>query len=480
MRVLLRSDLINKGIPIIVHPALWWAPEKIYGVPDLLLHTSCIEKKFPGLLTEEEKQRKANNLDRDDKSGYYIVFDIKFTTKLEDTGKAKDLENYSAQIRIYTYMLGHFQGFMSKKGYLITRDRILNPLPVEIISKLNQPLDDDLRNIRDDFIEIKFNGNKYLPWKDKIVVSNIYNQDERWSTAKKVIAWEKIPGADLGLLYQIGQNAKNDLISMGFPNLQSMLQEDPNDIPFERCKGLGSTKSRQIRAVLQANRSGTLCSLSNNLKPPKKNFEFYVDFEYFTNVNVDFNNQWPNLEGREMIFMVGVGWEDNGNWSFQIFIAELEDQRKELEMMNKFIEFLNTQTENTLIDETMMSLYHWSNAEVWQARRVADRHQLPSTHPLRNLPWLDLQKVFLNSSFCIPGAWKYGLKDIAKALGKIKPEFDPQWPGDLDEGLRAMAMGWKAYQAQNPLQSEEMRTLSNYLEADCKALWKILKWIRSE
>ena len=57
--------------------------------------------------------------------------------------------------------------------------------------------------------------------------------------------------------------------------------------------------------------------------------------------------------------------------------------------------------------------------------------------------------------------------------------FDPGWPGDLDEGLNAMVMGWKAYEAADPARSYEISTLKSYLEADCKALWLILKWMRS-
>jgi hypothetical protein len=41
-----------------------------------------------------------------------------------------------------------------------------------------------------------------------------------------------------------------------------------------------------------------------------------------------------------------------------------------------------------------------------------------------------------------------------------------------------MVMGWKAYQNPEPLASDEMNTLKIYLDADCKALWHILKWLR--
>lgn len=42
-----------------------------------------------------------------------------------------------------------------------------------------------------------------------------------------------------------------------------------------------------------------------------------------------------------------------------------------------------------------------------------------------------------------------------------------------------MVMGWRAYAAQHPSETPEMAVLTEYLEADCKALWKVLSWMRS-
>jgi len=463
-------DLITKRAPVIAQPALWWAPEKIYGVPDLLIHISWMQKKFPGLFAEIQ------SVDSDD---YYLVFDIKFTTKLEETKKAKDLENYSAQVRLYSYMLGHIQCVMPSRAYLITRDRIENPLPVIIKSELEKLLDKDLACYRDEYLDIKLNGAKYTPWEHEKVALNISHEDERWQTAKKTIALQKVPGRDSSLLYQIGPNAKRELAEGGYPNLDSMLQEDPNNIPFERFRGLGPAKSKRIRAILSANRTASPVLPPPSVIPPKKDFEFFVDFEYLTNLNVDFDKQWPTLDGCEMIFMVGIGWEEDGSWSFETFISDREDQVAERQMFDKLFDFLRTKTEGKFTDDSITAFYHWTSAEVWQAKRVAERHNLPNDHVIRILPWKDLQKMFLEGPVAVPEAWGYELKEVAHALASIDPAFDPHWPGDLDEGLRAMVMGWKAYESTSPIETGEMTTLKLYLEADCKALRNILKWLRS-
>jgi hypothetical protein len=43
----------------------------------------------------------------------------------------------------------------------------------------------------------------------------------------------------------------------------------------------------------------------------------------------------------------------------------------------------------------------------------------------------------------LPGAWDYGLKGLAWALGELDPGFAPQWPGDLEQGLQVMVALWK-------------------------------------
>jgi hypothetical protein len=493
--------LMWRGTPVLVQPALWWPSERIYGVPDLLVHTSWLQDHLPDLARAMDveagedpesvsAERRpiaggiAKNLGPIGRRGHYVVLDMKFTTAMDEA----QLRSYAAQVRIYSYMLGHLQGFMPRRAYLVTRDRIFDPIPVEITSILGRPLDEDLAALRDQFVEIKVNGAKVVPWRDPIVASDISRRDARWHTAKKIIAREKTPGGDPGIVYRIGADAKRELARRGFATLDSLLQADPGVIPFEECPNLGPATARQIRAMLQANRTGLPAILSSPPVLPRKEFEFYVDFEYFSNVNVDFNRQWPTLEGCEMIFMIGVGRQREGAWAFRTFVAAAENHDRELEMAERFVEFLQRQTGGAYLDETRTALFHWTKAEVTQSARVSERHQLPDSHPFRRLPWHDLHREFLDAAIGLPGAWSYQLKDVTKALMKVCPDQYAalQWPGDLDQGLRAMVMGWKAYRGTFRAQArespspkfEEMAILTKYLESDCKALEGIVGWIR--
>ncbi len=471
-------ELIRRGAPVIAQPALWWAPEQVYGVPDLLVHSAWLHDKFPTLLTEEEARMPAPHLDPSVDQGHYRVIDLKFTTKLDGRAKSTDLQNYAVQMRLYTYMLGHLQGYMPKQAYLVTRDRVADPLPVAITSPLDQSLDEDLAALRELFLEIKLNGAKYRPWVDEIVALNTSHSDERWSTAKETISRDLVPGGDASQLYYVGQKNKLQLAELGYPSLASLLAAEPGDIPFEEIKRLGAKTAARMRAILQANRSGLPVVPPAGRIPPEKPFEFFIDYEYFTNVNVDFETQWPSLEGKEMIFMVGLAYDVGGEWYYETIIASAEDLSGELAMFDRFLLRLDELTDGAFRDGERTALYHWTGAEVWQTKRVAERQQLPADHPLRALPWVDLQKVFLDGPGALPGSWEFGLKSMAKALSERDPQYAVDWPGELDKGLRVMVMGWEAYQHPQPLETEEIKTITQYLETDCRALRQILRWLR--
>lgn len=457
-------ELMGEQVPLIAGAALWWAPEKVFGVPDLLAHTAWLRERFPELGIP------------DDLPTHYVVLDMKFTTKLDSSQKRISFANFAAQIRIYSFIVGQLQEIMPPYGFLVCRDRIANPLEVNTRSSVGAPLDDDLKVIRDKYLDIKLNGADYRPWTHEDVCINLSNdQDDPWHTAKREIARDKIPGGDTCLVYEVGRKQKEDLAKRGFPTRESLLDSDPNEIPLEACHSLGVAKCPRIRAVLRANRSGEVTPASIGRVPAAKPFEFYVDFETFNNLNVDFDRQWPTLDGCEMIFMVGVGWEENDAWNFELFTANEESHDSEYEMLERLQRFLHHKTDNRLTDSVATVLYHWTSAEVSQLKRSADRHGLDAQHTLRKLPWYDLHKeVFLTEPVGVPDAWNYGLKEVATALKVV------EWPGELGDGLRATVAGWKAYRTESPLESVEMKTVAEYNEVDCLALYEIVRWMRGK
>lgn len=82
-RVKRTLERMSAGLPVIVRPALWWAREKIYSVPSLIIHTAWLKEESPGLLTQEEGDITAPLLQVSGPQGHYTVFDIHFISNLE-------------------------------------------------------------------------------------------------------------------------------------------------------------------------------------------------------------------------------------------------------------------------------------------------------------------------------------------------------------------------------------------------------------
>ena len=76
------ARLMQEKVPALVQPALWWAPENIYGVPDVIALRSLIVQRF--------EQLEENLPPSDDRDDYYVALDIKFTTKLDSNSKILD------------------------------------------------------------------------------------------------------------------------------------------------------------------------------------------------------------------------------------------------------------------------------------------------------------------------------------------------------------------------------------------------------
>ncbi len=461
--VLKTLELMQKRTPVIAHAALWHAKARIYGSADLLVLTSWLYERFPHLKPSKPEP------------DHYVVLDLKYTRGLHKSGKAKPLAAYGAQTRIYSYAVGHMQNYMPSRAFLVSRDRHDDPISVEVRSKLGEPLDKDLAELRDQYLAIKKNKH-WLPWKDDEVAPNFSNaQDAPWHGAKQRVAEEFLPGRPLEWLPRIGRREAESLHKLGYRSLDDLLALNPDKLPLERIKGIGFGSAKQIRAVLKANQTHTATPIPPGIVPKPKKREMFVDYEFFPDLNCRYDEPWPKcLEGREMVFLIGCGWEKGGKWRYKQFVAEHETLEAEKKMWERFLDFL--EEEDMLDAHDDATLWHFTPAEVWQSSRAASRCSLPA---LAKLPWCDLQKSVLELPFACPGAWSFGLKPLVKALSKVAPEYAVEWPAGLGDGAAAAVVGWKMYDEEKPLKTQEYDLLGQYLEIDCKSMWLFLRWMRA-
>jgi uncharacterized protein len=464
-------ELIQKKTPCIAKAALWWAKEGIFGSSDLICLASWFYRKFPHLRPADWKAT----------CDYYVVVDMKFTSGLHTPKRRDDLEKYACQMRIYSYALGQIQGYMPKRAYIISRDRIHDPIPVEINQELSKPLDKTLRDYREQYRRIKLRGKRLKPWKDSEVAPNYSNpEDYPYHKAKEIIQTELVKGQSLTMLPGIGNKLADSLEDLGFECLADLLAKKSEDIPLEEVDGIGPVMAARIRAVLKANRSKKATKVPLHIVPEKARTELYVDMEYFSNVNCDMEAEWPLLEGCPMVFMIGVGWLERGRWKYQQFVAEAESHKAERKMFRQFLAFLESKGVFDKSDEKhTVALYHWSDAEPNQVRQAIERHG-SALKRLEKLPWVDLlTTVFYAAPIAIPGQWKFGLKEMSAALSAYSKKHATSWPEGLSSGQAAQIAGWEAYRQAIPLATtKEHDLLTAYLEADVKALSNVLSWLR--
>ena len=459
-------ELMAQRTPVITKAALWWGDEKIYGCADSVWLTSELYRVFPHLKPADWKASE---------DGYEIV-DAKFTSRLHTPQKREDLEQYACQMRIYSYALAHMQSKPVKNAWLATRDRVFDPIQIEINQAVGQPLDKDLRKHRDTYLKIK-RGNNLRPWKDKEVEPNYTSKENYpWASAVTKIQTELVKGQSLTMLPGIGNKLADALEEKGFTSLADMLAKRPEDLPLEEVEGIGKTTAARIRAVLKANKTKKATPIPAEIVPEEADIELMVDYEFLSNVNVDMEKQWPILLGCEMVAVCGVWHRERGKWHYRYFVAEEESHRAERKMFKEFLAFLD---EKGVFNPTKTAvLYSWGDAERAQTRKAIERHG-GALKRLEGLVWCDLlSEVFHAVPLAIPGQWNFGLKEVVTALGAFSPRHKVEWKPGLSNGANAQIALWEAYAQKHPLASKQMDMVISYLESDVKSLLAILNFLR--
>ncbi len=171
--------------------------------------------------------------------------------------------------------------------------------------------------------------------------------------------------------------------------------------------------------------------------------------------------------------MVGVGSVEAGVWTYKQFVVEREDAEAERAMFQEFLQYLKTL--GILKQNNRGTLWHYSQAEVWQCKRRAEKLKIPE---LAQLPWSDLQSVVLSLPLGMPGSYSFGLKSIVKSLSKLAPKYAVHWPEELSSGSSATVRGWRMYENSKPFETDDFAVLSQYLEIDCHSIERLLSWLR--
>lgn len=474
-------SLMKQGVPVLHSAPVQVKGDRTGGIIDLLVRSDYLGKIVnENPLTEEEKIISAPNLPG---SYHYVVIDIKFSTlPLRADGRlllnSGSYPAYKCQTWIYTKAVGQIQGYTSRYAFIMGRrwffqskdvkyqnftclDRLgvidFEGVDREYISKTK----DAVQWIRD----VEKHGKEWSvnPPSRPELYPNMCVESGEWSEQKEAIA------DDIGEITKIWY--------LGLRHREIAMKEGITSWRDKRCTtsniGMRGIRALTIDKIMAINRQN-----SDKLWPAKiksddyrwkhTDNEVYVDFETMSDVFCDFN-RLPEQPKTDMIFMIGIGWEETGSWHYKSLICKKDTYEEELRIMNEFSEFM--------AQRKYPKMWYWhAENQFWE---TAEKRHSTRESPLLNITeWADLSRLFKAEPIVIKDCFKFGLKEVAGAMrkhGMISSRIE----SECDSGTSAMVKAWKCYHNESdPINSGVMKDIEKYNQFDVKVLWEILKYLR--
>ena len=486
------KDFMFEGVPIIHSAPLFNNINNTQGVADLLVRSDYLS----GLVDEEPLTDIEKNIPSP-KLGtnyHYIVIDIKFSTlPLRTDGKhllnSGSYPAYKAQCLIYTEAIGLIQGFTPPYAFIMGRRwrctengvskhnytclNRLGRIDYEKIDKEYKTMTNDALNwVRD----VRKNGKNWTinPPSRIELYPNMCVDSGIWNGEKEKIA-EQI--GEITSIWYIGMKHRNIAVEKGVYSWKDFACNT-------ELMNFRGTRAPIIDAILDINRQikhkilpikieSNLYNWKNTQSP-----ELYIDFETLSDIFANFNHL-PEQSCTDMIFMIGVGWENNKKWQYKNFICNSPTFEEEFRIMDEFITFVRN-FDNPKMFHWYAEERFWKSAECRQFE-LADENEERKEHISENWKlsnWVDLCSLFQSVPIVIKDCFKFGLKGIAKAMrkhGLIKTSLESV----CDNGMTAMVKAWKAYNThENPVHCDIMKDIAKYNEFDTKVLWEILSYLR--
>ena len=515
-----------KGVPIIYQAVLWDAQNLNYGSPDFLMRSDILRQLFPDSISGQEVAVPAPDLG--DNRWHYRVVDTKFTTiHLNSTGTELGNDGsgpaYKAQLYVYNRMLGRLQGFEAPESYLLGRGwqlkskgvthrsasaiERLGPVP-QNGTTTNQVLIADaveealswVRRVRTEGQEWQLLPEPSVPElypnmggaDDDMMLATgpaeLEPGDEedgppgQWEGVKKWLAGEL---KELTQLWQVGVNKRKDAHSSGIYRW-----DDPGLTPAK--VGIKGAKQEPIlQQLLAVNRGDGPPVLPLRIGTTRGEWhaapgvEFYVDFEYCSDLNDDFS-KLPEKGGQPLIFMVGCGHVEKGEWGFKSLVANDLSETEEIRIIQEWVDHMSAVRDRLDPANGKPRIFHWAHAEPTTLQNAHNsawsRHNQPADWP--GLDWYDfLQKVMRQEPVVVRGALGFGLKAVANAMHS-QGLIETDWAGSPVDGLGAMVGAWRCDEEARrrgvPMTSLPlMDEIARYNEVDCKVMMEIIRYLRA-
>jgi len=497
------THAMRDGAAIIYQGVLRNPETKTYGTPDLLVRSDVLAKLFPEQADAIEITQGAPGIGN--LSQHYCVVDIKFTAlHLTGSGTLMNVGSapaYKVQVFLYNSALGRIQGFTPSNGFVIGRSwqvrkgrqtmrgsscmERLGIIPMDTTVGRNMRIDDAAREAVDWVRRVRSQGKEWALYPEPSVPElypNMGNsQDSPWHQAKTEIGKEL---QELTLLWNVGITARSYAHSQGVTRW--------ND-PRLSAEVVGMNPGKKLETldhILQVNReAGSTIVLPLTIESareqwlPERPLEFYVDFESVSDLNDDFSKM-PERAGTPMVFMIGCGHVERGEWVFRQFTTSLLTHSEERRILEEWFAYMATVRETIDPKGSLPLIFHWSPAE--RMSLAAEYNSVAVRHPdieWPELAWFDFYtEVMTAEPVVVKGAMDFGLKSIAKAF-KSHGFVDTLWKEGPADGLGAMVGAFWCHETAiqsggSMLDDQLMHQIGDYNEVDCLVMMEAINYLR--
>jgi len=559
---MVRSDYLHKLVK--VNPLT----KDEYTVPAnfSLIETNNIQQPLElgqPIHTFSKRKRSKKSSIRNVNNWHYVIVDVKYSTlKLRTDGihltNGGNMATYKAQMYIYHRALSTIQGVEPKNAYLL--GRTWNYVKNNIKVKGNGPFE-RLGSIN--FTNTKLDKHIIDKSNDAVTwIRRVRNEGMFWSISPKPSIYELYPNMsnkyDSPWHWKKTEMASqlNEITSVWYCGVKQRKRAHDEGItswtdPKLTPEIMGFKKRKTdaenpklgdiIGEILSINRQDDDIVLPKSIKNNHRNWqalqsdattdkpvELFVDFETVhsaaastaeSNVKSTVSSTFgrKRKQSGDLIFMVGVGWFEEGMWRYRNFTATHMTFDAELKILNDFhtcvkgvfdrdiqrreliepnfwrrlklkmanMARLFRRGEASLQDvrdsQLHMNIYHWGHIEQHAFSRAMERHPRQKfTDDLICNNWVNFYDIMRKEPIVIKGCLSFGLKAIVSGMhanGLININYDDQ---DCSNGIQAMADAIEIYNSGvNVLKSKKMISIMEYNEVDCKAVFEIIQFLRN-
>ena len=450
------------------------------GIIDLLIRNDIFSKLFPSCSKSDmfkEGKSKFGNY-------FYVVIDIKFCTLplsvngcfLLNSGR---FPGYKGQVYLYNKYIADLQEYDPECAFLLGRRYRISDGSLPEDNGINCLEKVGLVDFSDRDRWVLGKTEKALDWIRRLYVEgkswDVYNTDikelfpnlkvKTWVKAKKIIAEQT---GEITQVWNCGVKQRENAMKEGVKSWRSA-----NSVVL----GLRGKRAEIVDTIISVNK-GEEVVLPKKIKyddfpwrqPVKEGF---VDFETVYDVFAGFE-YLPYQYNTEHIFMIGLYYQEDGQFHYCNFCMETLDREEEYRTMREFCDFVQS--------KGLEKLYYWS-AEKLLWNRALNRH-IENKQNIRKIDILqdklcDLSTIFREEPIAIKGCFGYGLKEISKSL-RMHGLIDTEYSGDVEDGLSASISAWSAYKEKQTRKKKQILTeIARYNKTDVVVLQEILYFMRN-